>query len=1151
MKSPIDIHDPKNIDLSNHSIIEASAGTGKTYTIQNLVVELVQNRQLKLSEILVVTFTEKATGELKERIFSALCEARDKSSIKSEALTKAIEQFSEAKIFTIHSFCQRVLQEFAFENSNSFNFELTDDKELYTRELNKLKRIWNEDSQVCELLRSFYEGSSTDELLIELAQKRTGLEVAMPLTTDSEEFTFLLDSSLRHLRSFSKDSFNSFADTKSITSAKKRYEDIIEPVFSLLNDSSLSDLQVLEHISDLHPKEFKADSLIKKTTSAKAKEDFDSDLKTNPHYTAFSDALYAILSLKKKVNNSPWFTFLLQQSIELKDAVKAYKRSNQLMSFDDMIEDVHHALCVDKSKLLIDSLRESMKVGLIDEFQDTDLRQWAIFQKIFLEDSESTGNRLHLIGDPKQAIYGFRGADINAYLQARHELLEHGASYYNLPTNWRSLPSLIGEFNKLFKSPNWFSSTSDSDWSISYRNSMTQDDVSREKRQSEGPCLYYDQSSSNPLNIVEVDTEDKNAWAIKKSLADSYVSSIQDLVGNVEYLIKGKEASLSYKDICILLRSRSDFAILEKAFRDKNIPYTFYKQTGIFQTQEAYTFYYLFKSFIQPENNSFRTQVYLSSLFDLEPELAINPDKLSLEHPVSLQWLSLRDLAINNKWALFFETLLFKNGLISRLLKLAESHASNTYEQLSNELMSLTIKENLSVDLLTERLLDLIKLYVDSEDDYREKTIEADAIKIMTIHVSKGLEFPVVFLFGGFSTPRVTDKLHKYFDSILQKPVIDITKSSKQEVLNEQNEELIRLYYVACTRAVLKLFVPSIDKKSIINDLFSGDRGVTSTSHEILTKPLTIESESYDQQELTYSFETKELSSFAKRRVGIYSFSSLSHFQKDDEELSFNDDKIRDVRYDDYASLNDSSLDEELILPRGASTGDLLHEILENLDYALLREMSSPYQLLNINTPAFDVISAALNKFPLPNKILRDDSGKVIDTYEKALARMVWNTLKAPILELGGLSLSEVTVQDTQREIEFNFKVPGNESYMTGIIDLLFRIKKADNTYHYYVLDWKTTSIANDDYFRDAIHTSMLQKKYNLQYKLYEYAVQKWFNSRYSDKHQLIGSVYVYLRGMNVKYPGRGVYYTPFNDDALALEKKLNKLISYSQGVKR
>ena len=129
------VNNTSQIDLTRHAIIEASAGTGKTYTIENLVVRLLKERHhVNLENILIVTFTEKATSELKIRIREKLEQELRGSAGNSEVLQKikdTLDTFDAASIYTIHGFCHTILKDFAFENGTLFRNEVIDDKPLF------------------------------------------------------------------------------------------------------------------------------------------------------------------------------------------------------------------------------------------------------------------------------------------------------------------------------------------------------------------------------------------------------------------------------------------------------------------------------------------------------------------------------------------------------------------------------------------------------------------------------------------------------------------------------------------------------------------------------------------------------------------------------------------------------------------------------------------------------------------------------------------------------------------------------------------------------------------------------------------------------------------------------------------------------------
>ncbi len=452
--------------LKGVNLIEASAGTGKTYAIAMLVLRFVVEQDLKIDQLLVVTFTKAATEELKDRVRARLAEAKralegrvaqdnadvkvwlDKLDIEPELIKKrlndALLDLDRAGIFTIHGFCQRVLREHALESGQLFDAELTDDlaaikqacaddfwrRQIYTRSMTEValltaiyktpKQLLGSVNFIADQHKVYPEVDSLDNVL-------NALQVTANEAKDQ------LEANANALRAaFQEQTF------------KAAYSDSFESNFAALsawlNKSSLqipsnealvlfTELGITEA---LNGNKFRAN---KAQSSEQRKADY---LVTLALDTAAFDALCKAISQ---------LTLVLRRMLLETLRVELDKRLQQLnvMSFDNLISRLAEALDHDKAHAgeLIFELRQRFAVALIDEFQDTDNSQWSIFSSIFAVSS----HYLYLIGDPKQAIYKFRGADIYSYLSAQQQA-EHR---YTLGQNWRSHPQLVTAVNQLFK----------------------------------------------------------------------------------------------------------------------------------------------------------------------------------------------------------------------------------------------------------------------------------------------------------------------------------------------------------------------------------------------------------------------------------------------------------------------------------------------------------------------------------------------------------------------------------------------------------------------------------------------------------------------------------------------------------------------------
>src|SRR5260370_37424300 len=342
------------IPLDRHALIEASAGTGKTYTIENLVVEILLKTDATIDRILVVTFTEKATSELRARIRARLesvitgasakdVDNKDTFEIGEDGIRKlreALFSFDRAPIQTIHSFWHRTLSELAFQTGTRFVVEVTD------------------------ALSSFHEAVRAVLSAHIAGDQTTGRLLAEWLEKHSSP-------------------------------ASKAY------------------VQLEKLLFDAHQKRY----LLTASSSV--------------------DRL-AALAIEVRITDA-----LLPR---IAARMEKHKREHGLLDYDDMLAWLARALDEDGGAALAATLRDRYHYALIDEFQDTDELQWKIFRRIFVEGEK---NFIHLIGDPKQAIYSFRGADVFTYLAARDELMRRNAAVVPLSANFRSSEKLIAAVNSI------------------------------------------------------------------------------------------------------------------------------------------------------------------------------------------------------------------------------------------------------------------------------------------------------------------------------------------------------------------------------------------------------------------------------------------------------------------------------------------------------------------------------------------------------------------------------------------------------------------------------------------------------------------------------------------------------------------------------
>ncbi len=471
-RPPIEALDPWKVPLVGTAFIEASAGTGKTYALTTLYLRLLIEHGLQPADILVVTFTQAATAELRERIRSRIrSHMKDVlASAEGEAsaahLRRALRDFDEAAIFTIHGFCQRTLQESAFESGLAFDAELVEKPESSKRTL--AHDLWtrllaDEDEAFREWLAAGVgrrRWAFEPEALFRLIDEHLGADESMPVLPEPEAEP--ASASPGDLCDAVDAAWLRFAE-----SWRARGEDVtallLDPKagFKLtsykpdsIRDKWVPELDALCRTVELaaSPAEragLEAPDFMKNLTREGVAKGVKKDFRA-PDEDFF--AVCSELARATKALGDAFDDRALRLRRRFVDAAREAERSRRdeqhVLYFDDLLSQLRDALAAPGSDRLCASLRARYRFALIDEFQDTDAVQYEIFERVWNADAvREAGGGLVLIGDPKQAIYSFRGADIHTYLAARDHA---GASVHSLAVNYRSDPPVVGAVNALF-----------------------------------------------------------------------------------------------------------------------------------------------------------------------------------------------------------------------------------------------------------------------------------------------------------------------------------------------------------------------------------------------------------------------------------------------------------------------------------------------------------------------------------------------------------------------------------------------------------------------------------------------------------------------------------------------------------------------------
>lgn len=1197
-KIPLELKSVNDIDTDRHGVIEASAGAGKTYTIENLILRMIK-QGCPLQAILVVTFTEKAAGELLERIRSKIESELESFEEDNAILSEALNQFDRAQIFTIHGFCQRILNEYAFENNLQFEHELVDDAEIYEKVLKKIMREdWPEryGENLSDLLWFSGFGDNPEkwmQTVIRVAQDwKSELGERMiphPDTDFSYEALGLkligaleaLDRIIGDIPSGEFCEHPFYAGYGELNFNKRsrscRQRDYLDPVFQLLTDyktlmaSTPEDRKAWAILNRIRDFLVQIDALkdseglcFQSLIPGKWNKGGDNSMTVCPDLGRFVDGLCEL----RRIYGNAQLQLSVSTIVQVKKDVMDYKSNRGLISFDDMLSLLYGALSPDadaEAANLRQTLQDRYRFGLVDEFQDTDMIQWHIFKTIFVNNSDITGNRLFIIGDPKQAIYGFRGADVHAYLKAKTEMIaDFNAELYYLPFNWRSMPDLIDTYNPIFRNENWFSDHGD----IAYIDiGYPADEIRRAQ-------LFEDRSGRQAVTMVEQEIAADKASIARKKMAEFIAAESEKLLFDHPLIFKDKQRirRLTAGDICILVRKAKESIIIEKALRDRNIPCTFYKKPGLFDSEEAAQLSCLLNALANPSDNTAFFKALLTRFFNIPKENIAHYENLPPEHPIKNLFLEWRELCTKRKWGRLFAAFYEQTGLIYREMTEPDAERRHTnYEQLTQHLEIIAYTRNFDIVELSDHFDKLRRKIIkpDEDSDIHRIETEKPKVQIMTIHASKGLEFPVVFLAGGFTNTPGRDGFYKLHDAE-GNVFYDLSLSEKDRFKHEQEEEEKRLYYVAITRAIYKLYLPFFPRpKGPRNSPITGFiyqslaevRDAFEFPLPVIDSPATTDNISPEETETANNFIIpdpllpKTESAFRNRVVLVDSFSGIVSRPASREQPSLIpepheilDETVIEKTDDDTAKDSDTALENiEHRLPPGARTGDFIHAVFENIDFQTVYHARDFSELIRAGAETLDTLRYWLNIYHIA-----EDAGKE-EIYIREAARILWNTLHTP-LNPHGLSLGRLEAGDRIHELEFYYPLPDTSmggipeitteknGYLKGFIDLIFRWQN-----HIYIADWKSNYLENG-YGEEAIRHSMDHHNYHLQYKVYAVALRRWLKTM-PHPPEFGGIYYFFVRGMDGVSADNGIFfYKPENDAEIrSYEHEIQTLRDSSQ----
>lgn len=1178
--------------------IEASAGTGKTYTVQMIVAKLLKDwgNDLSLDNILIVTFTEKAAGELRDRIRSKLRDAN---------LLEQLKLVDNAPIYTIHSFCKHTLDEFSFEAHQSEGLSLIDENEV----------------------TGFIEGWIRDELskdkYFQKYHSLTGGDILSAKTLKDKVKNYYLDSSwnevpeIAHIENTvsveTADSYLDWPDDELIrlkpAVQKKSYNalelDFLLDMADKLEDSASSGAKAaphheidtfMEHVAQLRNEVEEAEN--NRHSEEKAKLLALCDKILNDHEdglvtyisipSSFPKNVFGTKATQTQLELCQYFKDLFSRIVALEPLKNAdgdlkryledtyvpvlykkwqlFKMANKMQSFDDMIRNVRESVCEENSKLKA-ALQAKYKYAIIDEFQDTNQKQWDIFRNIFMNVED---HAICVVGDPKQSIYAFQGADVEVYSKAVAEISGGDPDLpFSLSTNYRSTNSMIDFCNTFFSPLDGKDYFGTQGFSFS--------DSNHPSSTMEKPAPTYNSAPVSPVWIpqktgIEPISEEEFAQFAVQQIIDCCSRDSSGKTKVQVYKKTGNEVKLSnvsFRDFAVLCKSKAEMKPVKQVFAKSGIPYNHYKENNLFGGKECRDWIALLSAIHAPDFSSYNRKILNECLFssffaipfeELTASRFDEPD--NSERIIIMGW---KKTAKERKWALLQEQIYGDTGVEARLSRLDKLNSLTKLHQIGDYAVSYLYKNNCSLGELIDHLTLLSKAAVgadEEESNLVEKGTDFDTVKIMTIHASKGLEFPIVIAPAGVKSGLPTSSL--------------------------ENQ---RLFYVAYTRASSLMMLPwsAASKLGFLNEVFGDSRWNTSDhlrkidfdpdtfnpdyNKKAVKKILEIDSSSVSDCETEKKTQMDNLSAFAGWVALLdtekLSYSKLSHGRKN-ETIESEGDADHQRNRDSEKENDNSEFDrnckriacsynsEKCVAvsrnyPKGSKLGEAVHQTFEEAAFKRIGELSeedaaNDSSLCSLIRKAFKGQHICMDE---------SDSERIIEQ----TGRIVWNTLNATLPEINGshetgrqFSLKELEDGAHLAEVEFNMNpdIIQNKDlmrdYFTGFIDLLF-VRKTGGRKVYSILDWKTDSLSVELYADENVMKLHTDKAYSIQRVLYSYCLVKWlkqFNPG-KDEHWIFdnlfgGIYYAYVRGCAAG-TGNGIYAQTW-ENWTALKTAFDRIVS-------
>ncbi|SAL75978.1 exodeoxyribonuclease V, beta subunit [Caballeronia arvi] len=1196
MTTSVDNKEVQELDVFSCALdgvnqIEASAGTGKTWNICALYVRLLLEKHLSVEQILVVTFTKAATAELHERIRSRLAgvahaiengDAAGDPFIEqlfdttltdldadeaAKRLRIAVSTFDQAAIHTIHAFCQRALQEAPFAAAMPFAFDMEADDSALRFEL--AADFWRERVEpVAARTASFAswlvaKGAGPASLDAQLARRLKKPLAALRFgdtgAAEAADMQALFDEACALWNAERDTIVKLLADAQGALKGNSYSAKIIGEAIDAWTAYFAE--------SDCHAPP--PERALKLTATALAK---GTKLKNTPPVHAFFDqaeALAASAAAAEASQRALWLDVVREWLDHAPAELAARKRARRVVSFDDLLSNLHHALV--KHAWLAEALRARYPAALIDEFQDTDPLQYAIFNRVF-----APHGPLFLVGDPKQAIYSFRAADLHTYLAAR----DGASARYTLAVNQRSTPPIIEACNRLFE-VNAKAFILDG---LDYQ-------PVRAGTRKRGPFI-----DDTPAAAYS-DIADFCVWMLPHgeaalSKTNAQRDAAEACAAEIARLLRGAQRgevrigdeALSAGDIAVLVQTHRQGSLVKRVLAAWGIGSVELAQASVFGSADAEQIERVLAAIDTPGDLRRLRAALATDWFGLDAAALWRLERADAADPHgepidSTSWVErfsrYRTIWHERGFAVMWRTLARELSIATRLVARPDGERRLTNVNHLAELLQARCAEQPGIAPTLRWLAAQRERQGGGEEAQLRLESDRNLVQIVTVHKSKGLEYAVVFcpfLNDGASRDASATGLpdaREYHDDA-GVAVLHYGIEGEEDdhvsaaIAREQAAERARLVYVALTRAVFRCYVVAgfylsnrstkESRRSVLNWLVAGsgrefdgfckeppeDADIVAAWHALAAKadgavgvaPLPV----IDMREplAAESSNEHEIAARTNRRIlrdrwRMASFSSLIAAGARDEANQAHPAEAR-PDHDELAALKDDARaqasaknetpladDDILAFPRGAAAGECLHRMYELADFTEPSGWAA-------------AVERALHEHPTPAP------EALAPRLRPMMLRLLADTVATEIAP--GMRLHSIAMTRRMNELEFLFPADALDftalrrllathgfpdvalesgalrGFIKGFIDMI-----VEHDGRYWIIDWKSNHLgdAASDYAAAPLAVAMAEHAYHLQALVYVVALHRYLRARlpdYAYDTHIGGYLYLFVRGV-------------------------------------